>query len=129
MLNKVMLIGYAGRDAETKGAGDIASFSLATTEKYTDKSGQKVDKTEWHNVTAFGKLAEVVSAYVRKGVQVYVEGKIETREATGPDGAPRKYINIVASVVRILTPHAGAQQAAPSQPQQRHQPLDDDMPF
>lgn len=81
-LNKVMLIGNVGKDPEVTnfdGGGKVAKFTLATSEKYTDKSGNKTEKTEWHNVVAWGQLADLVEKYVVKGKLLYVEGQIRNR--------------------------------------------------
>jgi len=81
-LNKVMLIGNVGKDPEVNNlekGGKVAKFTLATSEKYTDKSGQKTEKTEWHNIVAWGPLADLVEKYVVKGKQLYVEGQIRNR--------------------------------------------------
>lgn len=82
MLNKVTLIGNLGKDPESKqlqGGDTVCNFSIATTEKYTDKAGNKVEQTEWHNIVAWRKLAEIAAKYLKKGSKVYVEGKIKTR--------------------------------------------------
>ena len=81
-LNKVMLIGNVGKDPEVNNlekGGKVAKFTLATSEKYTDKSGAKTEKTEWHNIVAWGPLADLVEKYVTKGKQLYVEGQIRNR--------------------------------------------------
>jgi single-strand DNA-binding protein len=81
-LNKVMLIGNVGKDPEVNNlekGGKVAKFTLATSEKYTDKSGNKTEKTEWHNIVAWGPLADLVEKYVTKGKQLYVEGQIRNR--------------------------------------------------
>lgn len=79
MINKTILVGRVGRDPEIHEfpTGKLATFSIATTEKYTDKSGEKQESTEWHNIIVNGKLADVVEKYVKKGDLVYVEGKIK----------------------------------------------------
>lgn len=81
MLNKVMLIGNLTRDPEIKTVGDsqVTSFSIATNESYKDKQGNKVDKAEYHNIVAWGKLANIISQYCTKGSKVYIEGKLETQ--------------------------------------------------
>ena len=83
MLNKVMLIGNVGTEPEFKATAagtPLVSLSLATNEKWTDKSGNKQEKTEWHRCTAFGRTAELIGQYVHKGSKVYVEGKITTNQ-------------------------------------------------
>jgi single-strand DNA-binding protein len=81
-LNKVMLIGHLGADPETKvlpSGQTVANFSIATSESYKDQSGNLVEKTEWHKIVVYGKLAEICKQYLKKGKQVYLEGKIQTR--------------------------------------------------
>lgn len=82
-LNKVMIIGHLGRDPEVKylpSGQAVANFSVATNDTWTDKEGKKVDRTEWHRVVAFGKLAEICGEYLSKGSQVYLEGRLQTRQ-------------------------------------------------
>lgn len=99
-LNKVMLIGNVGKDPEVNNlekGGKVAKFTLATSEKYTDKSGNKTEKTEWHNIVAWGPLADLVEKYVTKGKQIYIEGQIRNR-SWEQDGI-KKYasdINVVS---------------------------------
>jgi single-strand DNA-binding protein len=93
-VNKVILIGNLGKDPEiryTQGGEPIANFSLATSENWTDKSGQKQERTEWHRVEVFGKTAQVVRDYCTKGKQVYLEGSIKYDEWTDKDGI-KKYM-------------------------------------
>lgn len=83
MLNRVMLIGNLGKDAEvrvTPGGQSVASFSIATTERWTDRDGQKQEKTEWHRIVLWGKMADSLQPYLTKGKQVHVEGKLQTRQ-------------------------------------------------
>jgi single-strand DNA-binding protein len=97
-LNQVTLIGHVGKDPEiryTQGGEPIASFSLATSENWTDKSGQKQEKTQWHNVSVFGKVAQVVRDYVTKGKLVYVQGQVNYDEWADKDGTKRKATKIV----------------------------------
>jgi single-strand DNA-binding protein len=96
-VNRVILIGNLGRDPEiryTQGGEPIANFSLATNEVWTDKSGQKQERTEWHRVEVFGKAAQVVRDYLAKGRQVYVEGSIRYDEWTDKDGNKRNTTKI-----------------------------------
>ena len=88
-LNKVTLIGNLGRDPQTRYTNDnrpIANLTLATSEEWKDQSGQKQSKTEWHRITVFGNLADVVQKYLKKGDNVYFEGKLQTRKWTDKDG-------------------------------------------
>lgn len=103
-INKVILVGHVGKDPEIRyleGGVAVAKFSLATTETYKNKEGNKVDQTEWHNVTAWRGLAEVIEKYVKKGQLLYIEGKIRTR--TVGDGDNRKYYtDIIADQMTML---------------------------
>jgi single-strand DNA-binding protein len=104
-LNRVMLIGRLGRDPEmryTPSGQPVANFSLATDESYKDKGGQKVEKSEWHRIVAWGKQAEFCGNYLAKGRLVYVEGKLETRKWTDKDGAEKYTTEIRADRVMGL---------------------------
>jgi len=104
-LNRVMLIGNLGRDPEiryTKEGVPVATFTIATNEYFRDKSGEKVVKTEWHRVVAWRKLAEWVVQFLSKGKQVYVEGKIRTREYDDKNGIKRRVTEIVALRIQLL---------------------------
>jgi single-strand DNA-binding protein len=116
-LNRVMLIGNLGRDPEvryTQGGSPVANFTLATNERYTDSSGERKEKTEWHRVVCFGKQAEVVGEYTRKGRQVFVEGSLQTREWTDREGNKRYTTEVRAQRVVLLgsRPGSGEVQAA-----------------
>lgn len=104
-LNKVTLIGNLGRDPEIRRTGEgipVANFTLATTESYKDKSGNWVDQTEWHNIVAWRGLAERAEKAFKKGMQVYVEGKLTTRSWEDKDGNKRYTTEIVASTMFML---------------------------
>src|SRR6478736_3719896 len=104
-LNKAMIIGRLGRDPEvryTQGGQAVASFSVATDHKWTNKSGEKQEKTEWHRIKAWGKLAELCAEYLSKGRQVYIEGRIETSEYTDKDGVKKYSTEINAQEVQFL---------------------------
>jgi len=105
-INKVILVGNVGRDAEiryTQGGTPVASFSLATSESYTDKtSGQRQEKTEWHNIVCWNRLAEIAGQYVVKGRQLYVEGKLQTRDWVDPQGVKHYKTEIVALTFQLL---------------------------
>lgn len=97
-LNKVQIIGNLGRDPEIRHTNDnrpIANLSVATSERWNDQSGQQQEKTEWHRVVVFGKLAEVIQKYLKKGDNVYFEGKLQTRKWQGQDGQDRYTTEIV----------------------------------
>lgn len=147
MLNKVLLIGRLTRAPECRYISNsdcVCNFGLATSEKYTDKSGNKVEKTEFHNITLYRKLAEIAAKYLQKGSLVYLEGKIQSRKYTGKDGIERTAYDIVASEMKMLDSKSsgGAEQYTPApqptpQPTQRQAPpraapqddIDDDVPF
>ena len=93
-VNKVLLLGNVGKDPEirsTAGGMTVASFSLATADRQKDQQGNWQDKTEWHNLVAFGRTAEIIRDYVKKGTQLFVEGKIQTRSWDDKDSGQKKY--------------------------------------
>lgn len=104
-LNKVMLIGNAGRDPDVRhleSGSVIASFTLATTDKYRDRNGELKEQTEWHNIVCWRNLADIADKYVRKGTQLYIEGKIRNRQYTDRDGNTRYINEIVADSIQLL---------------------------
>ena len=103
-INKVILVGNVGADPQIRTVGDrkVASFNLATTEKYKDRNGQMVENTEWHSISVWEKLAEIVESYVKKGTQLYVEGKIKTEKYTDKDGNDRYATRIQATTLQLL---------------------------
>nr|WP_315116440.1 single-stranded DNA-binding protein [uncultured Neisseria sp.] len=131
MLNKVILIGRLGRDPETRFMANgeaVCNFSVATSEKYTDKNGQRQEATEWHNVTMYRKLAEIAGQYLKQGSQVYIEGKIKSRKYTDKNGVERTAYDIIANEMKML----GGNAQTPAQKQQPAQAQDDiseDVPF
>ena len=148
MLNKVILIGRLGKDPELRymPQGDAAChFSLATSESWKDKQGIKQERTEWHNITMYRKTAEIAAQYLKKGSQVYLEGKIQTNQYTDKTGAERTAYNIVCDVMKMLgskddnTPTAQPASTAPITPPAQKQPapapvapienIDSDIPF
>ena len=93
-VNKVMLLGNVGKDPEMRASGAgmvIASFTLATADRQKDQTGNWVDKTEWHNLVCFGRTAEIVRDYVKKGSQLFIEGKIQTRSWDDKESGQKKY--------------------------------------
>ena len=105
-LNKVMLIGNLGKDPEvryTAGGTAVASFSLATSEKFKGKDGQWEEKTEWHNITLWARLAEIAGEYLSKGKTVYIEGRLQTRKWTDKDGRDRYTTEIVGEKMQMLS--------------------------
>ncbi|NNM82926.1 MAG: single-stranded DNA-binding protein [Burkholderiales bacterium] len=147
-VNKAILIGNLGSDPEVRYSPDgsaIANIRIATTESWKDKSGEKQEKTEWHRVVFYGRTAEVVGEYLKKGSAVYVEGRIQTRKWQDKDGQDRYTTEIVGDRMQMLGGRGGAsfdsQDSAPpssgrSQPQSRpaqqkggFDDMDDDIPF
>jgi single-strand DNA-binding protein len=118
-VNKVILIGNLGRDPETRympDGGAVTNISVATTDVWKDKAGEKQEKTEWHRVAFFGKLAEIAGEYLKKGSQVYVEGRLQTRKWQDKDGNDKYTTEIVADRMQMLGSRqgmGGAEREAP----------------
>lgn len=141
MLNQAQIIGYLGKDPEIRRlpSGDaVANFSVATTEKWKDKStGEAREATEWHRINTFGKLAEIVEKYLRKGQLVYVSGKIFTRKWTDQSGVERYSTEIRCEEMKMLGGRPDGTQGAaptphnppPAAPQGGLSDIDDDIPF
>lgn len=130
MLNKVILIGRLGRDPETRympNGEAVCNFSVATSEKYTDKNGQRQESTEWHNVTMYRKLAEIAGQYLKQGSQVYIEGKIKSRKYTDKNGVERTAYDIIANELKMLGGNTQTPAQKP-QPAQAQEDIDD-VPF
>ena len=146
-VNKAILVGNLGRDAEmrfTAGGTAVATVSLATTERFTDRDGQKREETQWHRIVIWGKTAESLQEYLTKGKQIYVEGRIETKEWTNKEGQKVKTTEIRADRVVLLGSGGGEarpRQARPAGPVHSETPdvsghesgidapNDDDIPF
>jgi len=158
-VNKVLLLGNVGKDPEiraSQGGMTIASFSLATADRQKDQTGQWTDKTEWHNLVAFGRTAEIVRDYVKKGTQLFVEGKIQTRSWDDKESGQKKYrTEILVNDMSLLgsrgeggsgsgggerssggyarnntAPYGGGSAASTSQPDYADQGItDEDIPF
>ena len=110
-LNKVMLIGNLGKDPEVRftAAGQaVTSFSLATSEKFKNKSGEMEERTEWHNITLWGKLAKIAGEYLSKGKTVYIEGRLQTRKWQDKEGVERYTTEIIAEQMQLLGSRGGA---------------------
>ena len=104
-VNKVILVGNLGRDPEIRylpSGEPVANITIATSSKYKNKTGEMVEETEWHRVTFFGKLAEIVGQYLKKGRSVYVEGRIKTRKYTDKDGIEKYATDIIANEMQML---------------------------
>lgn len=161
-VNKVILVGVLGRDPEirhTPSGEAVANISLATNNKYKNRAGEMVDETEWHRVTFFGRLAEIVGQYLKKGSSLYVEGRLKTRKYTDQSGVEKYATDIVANEMQMLggrqsggggsdtsfngdgggydapaprrsaPPSTAARQAPPARPASNFDNMDDDIPF
>jgi len=140
-VNKVILIGNLGRDPEVRyspNGGAIANITLATSEAWKDKNtGEQVEKTEWHRVVFFRRLAEIAGEYLKKGSKVYIEGKLQTRKWQDKDGNDRYTTEVVANEMQMLDSRGGSasyNQDEPSMTSSQQEPMpagdfDDDIPF
>jgi len=146
-VNKVILVGNLGRDAElryTPGGAAVATLNMATTEIWNDKAGQRQEKTEWHRVVLWGKTAESLAEYLTKGKQIYVEGRLQTRQWDDKDGNKRYTTEIRSDRVVLLSGGGGGGSRGPTVsrgggedmganaqgPEPSSEPLtDDDIPF
>ncbi|MBR4978316.1 MAG: single-stranded DNA-binding protein [Bacteroidales bacterium] len=138
-LNKAMLIGNVGRDPEVRyldgssGQAKVATFTVATTERYRDRNGETRENTEWHNIVAWRNTADVVERFVKKGTQVYIEGRLRTRSWDDQSGNKRYTTEIIADTLQLLgkksdNPGGGYQaQGAPAQ-QSYQQPYQQQTP-
>ena len=110
-VNKVILVGHLGQNPEVRyspNGAAVCNVSIATNESWTDKNGQKQEKTEWHRLVIFGKLAELVGQYLTKGRQIYCEGKLQTRQWQDKEGQTRYTTEVVAQTIQFLGGAAGA---------------------
>jgi single-strand DNA-binding protein len=144
-VNKVILVGNLGRDAEvryTPGGAAVSKFSIATTEVWNDKSGQRQERTEWHTIDLWGKQAESLSEYLLKGKQVYIEGRLQTDEYTDKEGIKRKSTKVRCDKLVLLGGGGGrggsvdrgsssgdSMGSSPSGPEMSEALTDDDIPF
>ena len=137
-VNKAIILGNLGQDPEVRysqGGKALCNLSIATSEKWKDKdSGEEKEKTEWHRIVAFGRMAEVMGEHLHKGSQVYIEGKIQTRKWQDRDGNDRYTTEIVANDMQMLGSRQGGnpQSGGAQQNRQEEQPqedFDDDVPF
>jgi single-strand DNA-binding protein len=133
-LNKVMLIGNVGKDPEVRhleGGSVVARLSLATSERYKDKNGEFQEQTEWHNIVCWRLLAERAEKYVKKGSQLFIEGRIQSRSWEDKSGQTRYTVDIVADTMQILGRRQDEANTQQSQPNiQEIIPQDDgDLPF
>ena len=148
-VNKVILVGNLGRDPETRyttGGDAVTNIRVATTDTWKDKNGEKQERTEWHTVVFFGRQAEIAGEYLKKGRQVYVEGRLQTRKWQDKDGQDRYTTEIVADRMQMLGSREGGAASAPEMaerhaaaepraaakagaPKKNVDDLDDDIPF
>jgi single-strand DNA-binding protein len=139
-INKVILVGYLGKDPEIRvieSGRKVAQFSLATSESYKDKNGQRVDQTEWHNIVFWGAIADVIEKYLKKGSRIYVEGKIRTRSYEDKDKVKKYITEIMGREMTMLdnAPKSGDSSASHSKNGnavpvgETHQGEEDDLPF
>jgi single-strand DNA-binding protein len=147
-VNKVIVVGNLGKDPETRFLPDgkaVCNFSVATTDKWTDKAtNEKKEATEWHRISSFGRLAEICGEYLKKGSQVYIEGKLRTRKWQDKEGQDRYSTDIIADTMQMLgsrsgmgggepretrEPSAAGASTPAKKPAGQFQDMDDDIPF
>ena len=139
-VNKVILIGHLGKDPEVRhleNGTSVANFTLATSESYKDKAGNRIDQTEWHNIVVWRGLADVAEKFLKKGSQIYLEGKIRTRSWEDQEGNKKYTTEIVADTFNMLSKKDDSSQQQASQSSQtpssvqKSSPIDeaDDLPF
>lgn len=133
-VNKVIILGNVGQDPEIReGNVTVAALSIATTRKWRDKAGEAQSETEWHRVSAFGRLAEIISQYVRKGDPIYIEGRLRTRKYEDKQGVERWVTEIIAEQLQLLRQKDSDEKPAQAKPAaQRRAPestYDSDVPF
>jgi single-strand DNA-binding protein len=121
-VNKVILVGNLGRDPETRyttGGDAVTNIRVATTDTWKDKSGEKQEKTEWHTVVFFGRQAEIAGEYLKKGRQVYIEGRLQTRKWQDKEGQDRYTTEIVADRMQMLGSREGSGAPVAAEPSER----------
>lgn len=134
-VNKVIILGNVGQDPEIReGNFMVAALSIATSRKWRDKAGETQSETEWHRVSAFGRLAEIISQYVRKGDPIYIEGRLRTRKYEDKQGVERWVTEIIAEQLQLLRQKDSDEKPAQAKPAaQRRAPEpaydDSDVPF
>lgn len=133
-VNKVIILGNVGQDPEIReGNFMVAALSIATSRKWRDKAGETQSETEWHRVSAFGRLAEIISQYVRKGDPIYIEGRLRTRKHEDKQGVERWVTEIIAEQLQLLRQKDSDEKPAQAKPAaQRRAPestYDSDVPF
>ena len=134
-VNKVIIVGNLGQDPDVKQLqnGSVTNISVATSESWKDKnSGENTERTEWHRIVFFNKIAEIAGKYLKKGSKVYIEGSLRTRKWEDKDGNDRYTTEIVANEMQMLDSKSGEPAGTPStraKPVQTAVDLDDDLPF
>jgi len=118
MVNKVILLGYVGKDPDVRHMDNnlvVARFTLATNERRVNKDGNRSEHTEWHNIVMWRNLAEIAEKYVRKGTLLYIEGKIQTRSYDDKDGIKRYTIDVIADTMQLVGPKPDGGQTVPTE--------------
>lgn len=132
-VNKVILVGNLGKDPEIKtfeSGKKSASFSLATTESFKNKDGQKIENTEWHNIVVWGTLADICEKYLKKGSQIYLEGKIKTRTWEDKSGTKKYITEIFADTIQFLSKNDKSENGNSTKQENTSTPDEsDDLPF
>lgn len=133
-VNKVIILGNVGQDPEIRqGNFIVAALSIATTRKWRDKAGETQSETEWHRVSAFGRLAEIISQYVRKGDPIYIEGRLRTRKYEDKQGVERWVTEIIAEQLQLLRQKDSDEKPAQANPAAQRRAsdpaYDSDVPF
>lgn len=131
-VNKVILVGNLGKDPEIRfmpNGEAVCTFSIATTENWKDKNGQKHEKTEWHNIVIYRKLAEIAGEYLKKGRPVYIEGRLQTRKWQDKDGNDRYTTEIVADSMQMLGGKESNDNSGYQQPKAQKEAIPDDGGF
>ena len=134
-VNKAILLGYLGKDPEIRRLDDgraVANFSIATSESYKNKAGERVTNTEWHNIVLWSPLAEIAENYLKKGSQVYIEGKISNRSYEDKDGVKKYISEVVGRDITLLgraPDSAGQNQTNETNEAKKEDTVEDDLPF
>ena len=133
-VNKVILVGNLGNDPEVRympNGNAVANLSLATSESWKDQQGQVQERTEWHRLTMYRRLAEIAGEYLKKGSQIYVEGKLQTRSWEDDKGEKKYTTEVIARELTMLGSKSSSNDtgAAPQMDEQKPPPIDDEIPF
>ena len=132
-VNKVILIGFLGKDPEIRYMEDgdaVTNISLATNDTWKDKTGQEQERTEWHRITLYRKLAEIAGKYLKKGSSIYIEGRLQTRKFTDKNGVEKYQTDIIANEFKMLgKKDSGDVKQQTKAPSTGFESMDDDIPF